>query len=313
MLADAVLDGLAVQSGGVYVDCTFGRGGHTRQILDALDASGQVVALDRDPEAIEAARHWAADDTRLSFVQTTFDQLESVLTERELVGQVGGILFDLGVSSPQLDEAARGFSFTRDGPLDMRMNPLAGQPVADWLNAAPETDIAQVLKRYGEERHARRIARRVGQVRADRPLRRTKELADLVSECYPTRDRNGPRHPATRTFQALRIHINDELRCLEDALPQALRCLAPGGRLAVISFHSLEDRIVKRFLRAEHREPGPVKMPVPSGQLAALDWMSKPVRASEAECEANPRARSATLRVGRKRQSSDASGGDTSC
>jgi 16S rRNA (cytosine1402-N4)-methyltransferase len=302
VLTRAAVDGLEVRSDGVYVDCTFGRGGHTRALLACLGPAGRVLALDRDPRAISVARELAQSEPRLSVFHSTFDQLAQIVANAQLLGELQGVLFDLGVSSPQLDDAQRGFSFRNDGPLDMRMDPSAGVPVSDWLNVAQEKEIGQVLMRYGEETHARRIARSIVQARADKPLTSTRELSELVRDAYPARARHGARHPATKTFQALRIFVNEELQCLEAALPQALECLAPGGRLAVISFHSLEDRMVKRFFRAQHRAPGPKDLPIQGTPTGELAWLSKAIRADEAEVAANPRARSATLRVAQKRR-----------
>ena len=299
VLTAAVVQGLAVAGDGVYVDCTFGRGGHARAILSALGPEGRLLALDRDPQAVAAGNVLASEDPRFNIQHASFDHLAEHVQRQTLCGTLAGILFDLGVSSPQLDEADRGFSFTRDGPLDMRMDPASGQPVGAWLNAAPLGDIARVLRELGEERHARRIASRIVEAREAKPLRRTGELAELVSRAYPARERHGPRHPATRTFQALRIHANDELAKITAALPQALRSLAPGGRLAVITFHSLEDRIVKRFLRDQSRpEQGPRRLPIPNAELSApIASLSRPIRPAAEEIAANPRARSATLRV----------------
>jgi len=304
VLTAAVVKGLAVSGDDAYMDCTFGRGGHARAMLDALGANGRLLGLDRDPQAVHAGRALEEHDARFSIEHTSFDGLEAAAKRRALHGELAGVFFDLGVSSPQLDDAERGFSFTRDGPLDMRMDPASGQPVAAWLNTASGADIARVLKELGEERYARRIASRIVEVRSIKPLVRTFELADLVSSAYPARDRYGPRHPATRTFQALRIHANDELTKISVALPQALRCLAPGGRLAVITFHSLEDRIVKRFLRDHSRpEQGPRRLPVPNAHLLApIASLARPVRPGEAEIAANPRSRSATLRVAVKQR-----------
>lgn len=299
VLTAAVVGGLAVLSDGIYVDCTFGRGGHAVEILNRLGPQGRLLVLDRDPEAVAYAHHLAAGEARMSVEHASFEGVESIVTERAMLGQVHGMLFDLGVSSPQLDDAARGFSFLRDGPLDMRMDPSQGAPIADWLNTAELGDIARVLIRYGEERHARRIATRIGEARARAPLTHTSELAALVSQAYPARERHGPRHPATQTFQALRIQANDELGCLQAVLPQALRCLAPGGRLVVVSFHSLEDRIVKRFMRNQSRpDQGPRDLPIPNvGLRAPFARVLKPVRPAGSERFENPRARSAILRI----------------
>lgn len=299
VLTAAVMHGLGVEGEGVYMDCTFGRGGHARAILGGLGPSGRVVALDRDPEAVSVGQMMAREDARLEVTHLSFERLAEYAEQRALCGTFAGILFDLGVSSPQFDDGTRGFSFKRDGPLDMRMDPGVGSPVSQWLNAAPLSDIACVLREFGEERHARRIAREIGRARSVEPMERTAELAELVTQAYPARERVGRRHPATRTFQALRMHVNDELGKITCALPQALRCLAPGGRLAVITFHSLEDRIVKRFMRDQSRpNQGPRGLPIPNASLSApIASLDGPIRPSQEEISANPRARSATLRV----------------
>ena len=283
---------------GTYVDSTFGRGGHTRLILARLGAGGRVVALDRDEAAIAAGRELS--DARLVLVHARFGELEKVLAELGVTA-VDGVLADLGVSSPQLDERERGFSFRTDGPLDMRMDRSRGQTAAEWLAVADEVEIREVVERYGEERFAKQIAKAIVAARAGGPLLSTGQLANLVGTAVRTRE---PGHnPATRTFQALRIYINQEIEELSLMLPQALRVLKPGGRLAMISFHSLEDRIVKRFLRDNARPDGlPARLPVTAAELPAprLRVIGKPVRASAEEVKRNPRSRSATLRVAEK-------------
>jgi 16S rRNA (cytosine1402-N4)-methyltransferase len=302
VLASEVVEGLKVQADGFYVDATFGRGGHTRMVLQCLGSAGRVLAIDRDPQAVAAGRSTFADDSRLVIVHAPFSQLRDVLnydvqnfdgSQRPLLG----IVFDLGVSSPQLDDPGRGFSFRRDGPLDMRMDPSAGISAARWLAGVDEAELASVLRRLGEERFARRIARAVVAARVQTPLQRTGQLADLVAAAVPTREPG--RHPATRTFQAIRIYLNRELDELRAVLPDAMHCLAPGGRLVVISFHSLEDRIVKRFIRDHVRgDPYPPDLPVRADQLSPLlRAVAGPVRPGRAEIEHNPRARSAVLRV----------------
>jgi len=297
VLLDEVLVGLAVRPDGRYCDGTFGRGGHTAAILGALGPAGRVVAIDRDPEAIRAGRQRFAGEPRLTLVQGSFGPLEERVRAAGMAGELDGVLLDLGVSSPQLDEAVRGFSFMQDGPLDMRMDNESGQSAAQWLAKAGEREIADVIRGLGEERFARRIARAVVAARAEAPITRTAELAALVAEAVPTREPG--KHPATRTFQAIRIHVNGELDALESALPQAVRLLAPGGRLCVISFHSLEDRIVKRFIRREEQgDPVYAGLPnVPAHARARLKRVGGAIMAGEPEVRANPRARSAVLRV----------------
>jgi len=297
VLLDEVLAGLSVRPDGRYCDATFGRGGHTAAILGALGPAGRVVAIDRDPEAIRAGRRRFAAEARLTLVQGSFGSLEERVRAAGFEGELDGVLLDLGVSSPQLDEAARGFSFMQDGPLDMRMDNESGQSAAQWLAKAGEREIADVIRGLGEERFARRIARAIVAARAEAPITRTAALAALVAEAVPTREPG--KHPATRTFQAIRIHVNGELDALESALPQAVRLLAPGGRLCVISFHSLEDRIVKRYIRREEQgDPVYAGLPnVPAHARARLKRVSGAVMAGENEVRANPRARSAVLRV----------------
>ncbi len=288
---------LALRPDGFYVDATFGRGGHSGAILERLGPQGRLFALDRDPAAITHAREAFAGETRLSVVQAAFSRLAECAREWGILGRVHGLLLDLGVSSPQLDEAGRGFSFLRDGPLDMRMDPGQGESAAQWLARASVDEIAQVLRRYGEERFARRIARAIDAARREASIETTARLAEVVARAVPAREPG--KHPATRTFQALRIQVNGELDELAAALPQALELLAPGGRLAVISFHSLEDRLVKRFLQQEARgDRFPPDLPVPASALSpTVRLVGKAVRPSAAEVAENPRARSAVLRV----------------
>jgi 16S rRNA (cytosine1402-N4)-methyltransferase len=293
VLTGQVLDSLAVRAGGCYVDATFGRGGHAGAILGRLGEEGKLLAIDRDPEASAAAARLFADDPRATFIHARFSELG----QHVAAGSADGILFDLGVSSPQLDEARRGFSFLRDGPLDMRMDPQSGESAASFLARAGEREIAMVIARLGEERHARRIARAIVASRETAPIATTGRLAGIIAAAVPRREPG--RHPATRAFQALRIHVNDELGELERALPQAVTALAPGGRLVVISFHSLEDRIVKRFLRAASREdPAWAGMPeLPAAARPRLKLVGRAVFADDAEIARNPRARSAVLRA----------------
>jgi 16S rRNA (cytosine1402-N4)-methyltransferase len=297
VLRDEVLAGLAIRPGGRYCDGTFGRGGHTAAILGALGPSGRVVAIDRDPDAIRAGQRRFEGESRLTMVQGSFGPLEERVRAAGVEGELDGVLLDLGVSSPQLDEARRGFSFMQDGPLDMRMDNEAGQSAAQWLAKAGEREIAAVLFELGEERFARRIARAIVAARAIEPILGTGQLAGIVAAAVPTREPG--KHPATRTFQAIRIHVNRELEQLEQALPQAVRLLAPGGRLCVISFHSLEDRIVKRFIQREERgDPVYAGLPnVPAHARPRLRRVGGKVFAGEAEVAANPRARSAVLRI----------------
>ena len=301
MVHESVLQKEAIQalvtvSSGRYVDATFGRGGHTLALLSVLDHEAGVLAIDRDPDAIRAARDLAERDPRVLVVKRSFGALSEALSEVSW-GRVHGVFLDLGVSSPQLDEAQRGFSFRRDGPLDMRMDPESGESAADWLARADEDAIRRVLKDYGEERFARRIARSIVSIRGQAPLTRTTQLAELIDEAVPFRDRH--KHPATRSFQAIRIHINSELEELDSVLEQAADALEPGGRLVVISFHSLEDRRVKRFMRECSRGPSiPKGVPVTAdAEQPSFRVVGKAVRADSAERESNLRARSAVMRV----------------
>ena len=289
VLAHEAIEALAVRPDGVYVDGTFGRGGHSRLILERLGAAGRLIALDRDPQAAEAAR--AIDDPRFTFFKTRFSELSMV------PAGVQGMLFDLGVSSPQLEDPARGFSFRHDGPLDMRMDPEAGMSAAEWLAKAEEEELRGVIRDYGEERFAQQIAAKIVAARRISPIVRTRQLADLVAQAVRTREPG--QDPATRTFQALRIHVNRELEEVSLMLPQALERLAPQGRLGVISFHSLEDRIVKRFLQRAARPEVPRKLPLKASEMPQplVRIVGRAQRASPAETRRNPRARSATLRV----------------
>ena len=293
-LLQETLDGLAPEPGGRYVDATFGRGGHSRAILQALGARGRLQALDWDPQAVRAGQALEREDPRFSIGHANFRRLDEVVEARGWQGRVAGVLLDLGVSLPQLTDPRRGFSLHSDGPLDMRMNPDAGPSAAEWLNGASEAEIARVLLRYGEEPRARRIA---GAIRRRRPIRRCSELAGLVAAV--TGARKPGAHPATRTFMALRIAVNEELAALEEALPQAVQCLRPGGRLCVISFHSLEDRIVKRHIRNASRLPPQLaRLPgIPPQSRPLLRTVGKMRRPTSEECARNPRARSARLRV----------------
>jgi 16S rRNA (cytosine1402-N4)-methyltransferase len=298
VLLHEAVDSLNVLDAGTYVDCTFGRGGHSRLILARLGPDGRLVALDRDPEAVEAAAQ--VRDPRFTILHGDFGRLAQLLATAG-VTRVHGILLDLGVSSPQLERDERGFSFRREGPLDMRMDTTQGETAAKWLAAATESEIREVIRNYGEERFAKQIAAAIVAARARGSLGTTRQLAALVAEAVPTRDPH--QDPATRTFQALRIHVNQELEELSLALPQCVELLAPGGRLVVISFHSLEDRIVKRFLRNQARaDTLPARLAVRARDLpkARLRLVGKARRPSPAEITLNPRARSAIMRVAEK-------------
>lgn len=300
LLADA-LAGLNIRPDGRYVDGTFGRGGHAQAILERLGPEGRLLALDRDPAAAEYANAHFSGDPRFTFVRAPFSQLTEALAEQGWMDRLHGVLLDLGVSSPQLDAPERGFSFSRNGTLDMRMDPTVGRSAAAWLAQVDETELAQALAELGEERFHRRVARAIVAARQQTPIDATRRLAEIVAAAVPTREPG--KHPATRTFQAIRIAINDELGELRAVLPQVVRALAPGGRLAVISFHSLEDRVVKQFMReqAKGREL-PLDLPIagrPEGMTLRL--IGRAARPSAAEVAANPRARSAILRVAERR------------
>lgn len=298
VLLDEAVNGLGLRSDGIYIDGTFGRGGHSRLILSQLGPEGRLIAIDRDPLAIAAAAE--ITDPRFSIIHGPFSELAGYVRERSLEGKIDGILLDLGVSSPQLDDPERGFSFMRDGPLDMRMDPTRGIPASEWLKNAEEEDIAWVLKTFGEERFAKRIARAIVSRSSVEPMTRTRELAQLIAEASPFKEKH--KHPATRSFQAIRIYINSELEEIERALDGALEVLAPQGRLSVISFHSLEDRMVKRFMRQHSRGPQvPAGIPLTEEQLRShgvrrLKALGK-MMPSDAEVEQNPRARSSVLRI----------------
>jgi 16S rRNA (cytosine1402-N4)-methyltransferase len=296
-LVGPVLEGLKIKQDGCYVDGTFGRGGHSREILKQLGSEGRLIAIDRDPQAIASAPNFLTDDPRFELVRGEIAQLEAIIGERDLVGKVDGLLFDLGVSSPQLDEADRGFSFMRDGPLDMRMDPDSGPSASEWLTAVDERELKHVLRKFGEENNAARIARAIVGARKQAPISRTAQLARIVEEASP---RHGQKiHPATKTFQAIRIAINAELEQLEAVLAQSVRVMSKGARLCVISFHSLEDRITKRFMRDASRETEQYRgMPnVPEEFQPKLRIVGRAISANDAEIEVNRRARSAHLRV----------------
>jgi 16S rRNA (cytosine1402-N4)-methyltransferase len=302
VLLEEAVTALRVDPQGVYVDGTFGRGGHSRRILAALGSAGRLVAFDRDPQAIAAGAQ--IQDQRFSLHHTPFSDMAEVL-QQQGIGLVDGVLLDIGVSSPQIDEGERGFSFRFDAPLDMRMDTTRGETAAEWLARAEEKDIAEVIRDYGEERFAKQIAKKIVAARSERPIATTRQLAALVAEAVRTREPG--QDPATRSFQAIRIHINQELEELSLALSRALALLKPGGRLAVISFHSLEDRIVKNFLR-DQAEPAanvPKGLPLRADQLPqpTLRLVGKAIRASAAEVAANPRSRSAIMRVAERTES----------
>lgn len=296
VLLDSAVDYLIGDPDGNYVDGTFGRGGHSQLILGRLGASGRLLGIDKDPEAIGAAEVLAAEDPRFGYFHGSFAELGRAVSEAGWE-RVDGVLMDLGVSSPQLDDASRGFSFMRDGPLDMRMNPLQSPSAAEWLARADEREIADVIWRYGEERFSRRIARLIVERRKEAPIETTLQLAALVSEAVPKKEKH--KHPATRTFQAVRIFINRELEDLEAGLQASVDQLATGGRLVVISFHSLEDRLVKRFMRDLARGPRlPKGIPVTAEQEASdFQLIGKARKADAGEVSENVRARSAVMRV----------------
>ena len=295
LLGEAIA-GLAIKAGGIYVDATFGRGGHSQAILEKLGPNGKLLAIDLDPEAIHVGKSAPfSSDQRFEIEHASFSQLEALITERGWLGSVDGILLDLGVSSPQLDSPERGFSFMREGPLDMRMNPQSGVSAEMWINTADAEDIANVLYEYGEEKCSRRIARAIVAARESDPITTTTQLANIIEKANPSRDRH--KHPATRSFQAIRIFINKELDAIKAVLPQALKGLAIGGRLCVISFHSLEDRIVKQFIQLETKGPEyPPHFPAPPHQ-ATVKMIGKSIEASDAEIKENTRSRSARLRI----------------
>jgi 16S rRNA (cytosine1402-N4)-methyltransferase len=300
VLLEAAVAALLVSDTGFYVDGTFGRGGHSRRILQRLQPQGRLLAIDKDPEAIRVARVELGTDERFEVVQGSFSRLAELVAAAGMTGAVSGVLLDLGVSSPQLDEAQRGFSFSQDGPLDMRMNPEEGQSAAQWLASASEVEIADVIYRYGEERFSRRMARAVVEQRKLQPITTTLQLAEIIKQANPAWEKH--KHPATRAFQGIRIHINRELEDLQSVLKQALDVLCIGGRLVVISFHSLEDRIVKQFISEQAKgDDYPVAVPVQYADLnPRMKKIGKPVKADDEEVNLNPRSRSAIMRVAEK-------------
>lgn len=299
MLEEAI-DGLNIQSDGIYVDATYGRGGHARNILQHLNAAGRLLVMDKDPQAIADAEILARHDPRVSVFKGSFNGLREFCLQEGVLGKINGILFDLGVSSPQLDQAERGFSFMRSGLLDMRMDPTSGMSAAEWLASASAEDIAWVLKTFGEERFSKRIANAIVATRASIAISTTTQLADLINNAVPVKEKH--KHPATRTFQALRIYINQELEDLTLVLAQVLDVLADNGRLVVISFHSLEDRIIKQYI-AKHAKGDefPHLLPVKNEQLQPkLRKVGKALKPTEREINYNVRARSAVLRIAEK-------------
>ncbi len=297
VLLNEAVEALAVKSNGFYLDGTFGRGGHSAEILTRLDDGGKLLAMDQDPQAIKIAQQKFANDSRFEIVKENFENIEAVVESRGMTQQVDGVLLDIGVSSPQLDDASRGFSFIRSGPLDMRMNPDAGQSAAEWLAEVTEYDLTTVLMHFGEEKFARRIANAIVETRKETLISDTVQLANIIEAAIPVKPKN--KHAATKSFQAIRIHINRELEVLELALRSSLNVLAVGGRLAVISFHSLEDRMVKRFFRDMSRGPNiPKDIPILAKDLMQpYKLVGKAIKPSQQEVQENPRSRSSVLRV----------------
>ncbi len=301
VLTEEAIEGLAIKPAGIYIDATFGRGGHSMAILDRLGSTGRLMAIDKDPEAIKVGRNAPfAQDTRFSIEKASFATLKALVEEYDWMGRVDGVLMDLGVSSPQIDDPERGFSFMKEGPLDMRMDPQSGISAADWLNQADEVDIANVIYQYGEERYSRRIAKAIVAQRAEEPFTTTSQLAEVVDRASPSREKK--KHPATRTFQAIRIFINDELKDLQVCLQECMDVLKVGGRLCAISFHSLEDRIVKQFIQKQERGIDvPPEIPVQEHAMGRrLRKINGLIRPSEQEMSGNIRARSARLRIAEK-------------
>ena len=297
VLLREAIEGLAMKPNGIYLDGTFGRGGHSAAMLQQLNDKGRLLAMDQDPQAVAVAEQRFGQDPRFEIVHANFESMVEVVTSRGLEQKVDGVLLDLGVSSPQLDEASRGFSFLKPGPLDMRMNPETGQSAAEWLASVEEYELTTVLRRFGEERFAKRIARAVVETRQHEEINDTLQLAELISAAVPKKEKH--KHPATRSFQAIRIYINRELEVLEQALESATEVLAIGGRLVVISFHSLEDRIAKRFMRDISRAPQlPKNLPVMDSDIKVpFKLIGKAIKPSAEEINSNPRSRSSVLRI----------------
>ncbi len=297
VLLQEALDSLNIQPSGNYIDATFGRGGHSLAILQQLNEEGRLIAFDQDPEAVAFAKQQFADEPRLKIEHCNFNQVADVIEQYGLTGKIDGVLMDLGVSSPQLDDAMRGFSFLRSGPLDMRMDTSQGETARQWLARVKTADLIRVLKKYGEEKFARRIATAIVETRATREITETGDLAEIISNAIPVKEKH--KHPATRSFQAIRIYLNEELQAIQQGLTGAASVLAKGGRLSVISFHSLEDRIVKRFMRDISSRPKlPAGLPVMEADIKVpYRLVGKPITAGVQELGINPRARSARLRV----------------
>ena len=297
VLLEEALESLNIRPSGIYIDATFGRGGHSLAILQQLNDEGRLIAFDQDPEAVEFAKQQFADEPRFTIEHCNFNQVADVIERYGLTGKIDGVLMDLGVSSPHLDDAERGFSFMRSGPLDMRMDTSQGETAAQWLARVKPADLINVLKRYGEEKFAKRIATAIVDTRAEREITQTGDLAEIISNAIPVKEKH--KHPATRSFQAIRIYINQELQAIEQGLKGAASVLAKGGRLSVISFHSLEDRIVKRFMRDISSRPKlPAGLPVMEADIEVpFRLVSKPIVAGAEELDVNPRSRSARLRV----------------
>ena len=297
VLLEEALESLNIRPSGIYIDATFGRGGHSRAILQQLNEKGRLIAFDQDPEAIAYAKQAFANEPRLTIEHCNFNQVADVVEQYGLTEKIDGVLMDLGVSSPHLDDAERGFSFMRSGPLDMRMDTTQGETAGQWLARVKPADLINVLKKYGEEKFAKRIATAIVETRAIREITETGDLAEIISNAIPVKEKH--KHPATRSFQAIRIYINQELQAIEQGLKGVVSVLAKGGRLSVISFHSLEDRIVKRFMRDMSSRPKlPAGLPVMEADIVVpFRLVSKPVVASASELKINPRSRSARLRV----------------
>jgi len=299
VLLNEAVDGLAILADGLYIDGTFGRGGHSQLILKKLSDKGRLIAIDRDLQAAQLAKKFTKDP-RFTFYHQDFAGLKNLMQKQGLLGKVNGILLDLGVSSPQLDQAERGFSFSKDGPLDMRMDTSQGMSAKDWVNSAAIEEMKKVFKEYGEEKYALRIARGIAEYRDKKTIEGTLELANIIDQATPVKDKY--KHPATRTFQAIRIFINDELGQLRQSLDSMVELLAEGGRMSIISFHSLEDRMVKRFIKQESQgRPIPKGIPIVASDLEInFKKMGKAIKASEAEVKQNRRSRSAILRIAEK-------------
>ena len=300
VLLQEAVDSLVADDGGLYIDGTFGRGGHSKAILDRLDSKGRLLVFDKDPDAIMTAKELQQSDSRVEVFPGSFTRITEVAEEHNLTGSISGILLDLGVSSPQLDDASRGFSFMKDGPLDMRMDSNTGITAEEWLASASEKSIAQILKEYGEERYAKRIAKAIVEERHTQAIVQTAQLAEIIKVAHPNWDKH--KHPATKSFQAIRIFINRELEELKVLLDSVIELLAVGGRLVIISFHSLEDRLVKRFIQQQcSGDDFPVDLPITDDKLnRRMKKINKAVKASDEEVRCNPRSRSAVMRIAEK-------------